>query len=154
MLLDEVQRLQRIDRDARGGGEIIGGAQRHQPQRRQRVGGLRPVRQGLGHFAQGAVAAGGDDGVHAVFDRLGHVTLGIAVFPGHPHLQLDTTFAQGVHGLAQIRIAGGLAVEDQTPAGTAHAALPREGEAQASRAAVEAGERHQTVTEGPENGRP
>ncbi|MNV52866.1 hypothetical protein D3C71_1449800 [compost metagenome] len=129
---DQLQRRQRCIGNLRRGGEIIGGAQWQQPQRRQRVGRLLAMRQRLGHLTERAITAGRDDRIHPVRDRLGHIALGIARFPGHPYLQLHPALTQRGHRLAHILVAGGLAVEDQTPMGTAHAVLPGSGEAKAS----------------------
>ncbi len=123
-LRDQFQRRQRGVGNAGSGGEIVGRAQRHQAQRRQRRGIGVMVRERAGDFAQGAVATGGDDAVGAVGDRLGHVALGIALLPGHPHLQLDAARAQRGHGGAQWLVARRLAIEDQTPVRCCHADLP------------------------------
>ncbi len=72
--------------------------------------------------SDGAVAAGRDDRVVAPGSCLGDVALGIAAFPGDAHVEPHARVAQCRHGVADAVIAGGFAVEDQSPArGRVHA---------------------------------
>ena len=103
--------------DAGRPGEVVGGAQRQQAEGGQRVGGFIAMRQRGRDFAQRAITTAGDDSVDAVGDRLGHLALGIATFPGDPHVESHTGLAQGTDGLAHGIVASGFAVEDQSPAG-------------------------------------
>ena len=116
LLQEQAQGGMRRVRDAGRAGEVVGGAQRQQAERGQCLGGFIAMRQGGRDFAQGAVAATGDDGVDAVGDRLGHVAFGVARFPGDPHVELNARIAKRSHGIAHIVIAGGFSIEDQSPA--------------------------------------
>ena len=119
-LVDQLQRRKWSVGDAGRRGEIVGGAQRHQSQRGQRVGGRVAMRQRGGDLTQGAVPAGRNHRIDAVGDGLGDIALGIAVFPGDAHLQGDARLAQGLHGRAQVIVTGRFTVEDQAPVRWGH----------------------------------
>ena len=109
--------------------------------------------QRLGHRAERAIATGGHDHVHAMMDGLGNVAFSVTVFPGHPHLQLHALPAPMAHGVAQLFVACGFAIEDQAPARVVMRYFQVRA-AQASNALFARSECHAGVIQLLENGRP
>jgi hypothetical protein len=105
------QRRDRIGGYATSRGEIIGGAQRQDPQ-----GGsaarFEPHDSG-GHLVDAPVAASCDHASHPLGGRLGHETGSIALLPGHPHIQLVPAHTDGRDGRPHVRAARLLAVENE-----------------------------------------
>lgn len=73
----------------------------------------RQLHQRGGHFVDGAVTAAGDDGADAELCSFRDVARGVAVLPGHAHVQRDLLFAQPCDRLTQFFVAGALAVENK-----------------------------------------
>ena len=118
----QFQRLKRRARDARRRREVICGAHRHQPQRRQRIGRLAAGRKRGGDHIERAIATGGHHGIDTFGQGFGDEALGITLLPGHAHIKRDAAPAQGMHGFAHGGVTCGFAVEDQAPVGKRHAA--------------------------------
>ncbi|MOA01374.1 hypothetical protein D3C78_1207800 [compost metagenome] len=118
--IQQRQRRVGFQRDAGGAGEIVGRAQRQ-----QRQAGRRPrLRQRLGHFAGGAVAAAGDQCRIPGSQRLADDPRGVAVLPGDPHGQFPAGLAPGLHRLAHLFVGRLLAVQHQHRLAFSHRSSP------------------------------
>ena len=113
----QVERRFGVDRNLRGGGEIVGGPQRQHRQRRQRIGRCVTPGQRIGQLAHGAVAAAGDHRARLRGDGFVDVTSGVARFPGDPHRQPQAAPAHRFHRQPHVVVVRLLAVEDQPGVG-------------------------------------
>lgn len=99
------------DGNIAGHGEIVGGAERQDAQYRPVV--RRQLHQRGGHFVDGAVTAAGDDGADAELCGFRDVARGVAVLPGHAHVQRDLLCTQAFDRLTQLFVTGAFAVENK-----------------------------------------
>lgn len=73
----------------------------------------RQLHQRGGHFVDGAVTAAGDDGADAELRGFRDIARGVAVLPGHAHVQRDLLCAQAFDRLTQLFVTGAFAVDDK-----------------------------------------
>ncbi|MCY1533112.1 hypothetical protein D9M68_684240 [compost metagenome] len=121
--IQQHQRCIGLQGNARGAGEIIGGAQGQQHQAGVALG------QGhrLGHFTQGAVTAPGDQRPVARGQGLVHQAAGVAALPGNPYRQVPARVTARLHGCTHLVVGRLLAMQDQQSLALTHAHLHRSG---------------------------
>ncbi|MNF92011.1 hypothetical protein D3C84_746390 [compost metagenome] len=121
--IQQHQRCIGLQGNARGAGEIIGGAQGQQHQAGVALG------QGhrLGHFTQGAVTAPGDQRPVARGQGLVHQAAGVAALPGNPYRQVPARVTARLHGCTHLVVGRLLAMQDQQSLALPHAHLHRSG---------------------------